>query len=333
MNLKNILLFAVLIISINLVAAEDVPLIPNEEQTPIEPTTEVVNTTDNTTIEAPEEITFKNFLPKEFKLGDAQFSIQVQNNKKEKIENVMAFVSGKGFSTYDVIPIEFLEVGEKGYILVNGNFKEPGEIELTIKVNPFVFLQTVTVLGESQKDLERAQELAKQEEERAKVLSDLSIKLDALKQNYTGLENILAEKEKENYDIKPLSGNLEELKKDIKSAEAGILGENVEEAKVSIGLASEDYKNILSKIDELKKLPKIIKFKEYAVIFSAIAGAIITFFALYELLKKKSKAAVTGAVTSIGTIKGKIQKKEEPKEEQKEEPKEEKKEKHKKKKK
>ena len=323
MNLKNILLFAVLIISINLVAAEDVPLIPNEEQTPIEPTTEVVNTTDNTTIEAPEEITFKNFLPKEFKLGDAQFSIQVQNNKKEKIENVMAFVSGKGFSTYDVIPIEFLEVGEKGYILVNGNFKEPGEIELTIKVNPFVFLQTVTVLGESQKDLERAQELAKQEEERAKVLSDLSIKLDALKQNYTGLENILAEKEKENYDIKPLSGNLEELKKDIKSAEAGILGENVEEAKVSIGLASEDYKNILPKIDELKKLPKIIKFKEYALIFSAIAGAIITFFALYELLKKKSTAVASTITTTIKqktskdgakTVEIKEEKKEEPKE-------------------
>jgi len=322
MNLKNILIFAILIISINLVAAEDAPLAPDGEQTPVEPITEVINDTVNETIPV-EEITFKNFLPKEFKLGDAQFSIQVQNNKKEKIENVMAFVSGKGFSTYDVTPIESLEVGEKGYILVNGNFKEPREIELTIKVNPFVFLQTVTVLGESQKDLERAQELAKQEEERKKVLADLSIKLDTLKQNYTDLENILAEKSKENYDIKPLSGNLEELKKDIKSAEAGILGENVEETKVSIGLASEDYKNILPKIDELKKLPKIIKFKEYALIFSAIAGAIITFFALYELLKKKSTAVASTITTTIKqktskdgakTVEIKEEKKEEPKE-------------------
>ena len=59
----------------------------------------------------------------------------------------------------------------------------------------------------------------------------------------------------------------------------------------------------------LKKLSAIKRFKENIILFSSIAGAIITFFALYELLKKKSKEATT----RIETIKQKAVKKEEPK--------------------
>lgn len=305
MNYKSMLLLAILI-SVNLVVAEDVQL---TNETVDNETTLFDSGLDETiTIE---EISFKNFIPKEFKLGDVQFSIQIQNNRNEAINNVMAFVSGKGFSTYDITPIESLESGEKGYILVNGNFRDSGQINLTIKINSYTFLQTINVLGESQEDIKRAEELARQEEERKRILADLSLKLSTLKQNYSELESILLEKEKKNYDIKALSGGLEELKKYIKGAQASILGEHVEDARINIELAFEEYNNIESKINELKKLPRIIKVKEYTIIFSTIAGAIITFFALYELLKKKG-------TTSVGIIKEKIEKKKEDKEEVKE---------------
>ncbi len=305
MNCKGILFIIIFLILLNIVVAEE-NITSTENQALI---TNEINETNLTTEVIPEieDISLKNFIPKEFKLGDAQFSIQIQNNKNEIISNIMAFVSGKGFSTYDVTPIDYLEAGEKGYILVNGNFKESGLIELTIRINQYIFSQNVTILGESQKDLERAEELLKQQEEKKKNLEDLSSKLDVIKQNYSALEAQLAEKKKNNYDITGIS--LEELKRYLRNTQASILGEHVEDAKVNLGLAMEEYTTLENKIANLRKLPKITRFREYAIIFSAIAGSIITLFALYELLKKKS----TAVVSTITTIKQKTEKKEEPK--------------------
>lgn len=256
-----------------------------------------------------EEIIFKNFIPKEFKLGDAQFSIQIQNNKNETITNLLALVSGKGFSTYEVAAIESLEPGEKGYILVNGNFKESGLINLTVKIAQKTFYQEVNVLGESEEDVKKAENLLKQQEVKKKVLADFSLQLEILKQNYSDMEAELARKEKEGYDIKDTS--LNELKKDIRETQASILGEHTEEARINIGLATEEFNAVESKLKNLEKLPFMKRFKEHLIIFSSIAGAIITFFALYELLKKKSSEVAS----TIGSIKPK---KEEPKVEQKE---------------
>jgi len=81
-------------------------------------TTEFVNLS-NLSIMRDIEIT--KFFPKEVKLGDVQFNIQIKNNLDETLENVFAIVSGKGFSTYDVVPIDSLEPFGKDYIFVNGN--------------------------------------------------------------------------------------------------------------------------------------------------------------------------------------------------------------------
>jgi len=85
------------------------------------------------------DIELKNFIPKDFNLGDTQFSIQIVNLKNETINNTSAFVVGKGFSTYDIVPIDSLSPGERGYILVLGNFKESGEINLTVRINQYAF--------------------------------------------------------------------------------------------------------------------------------------------------------------------------------------------------
>lgn len=259
-----------------------------------------------------EEIIFKNFIPKEFKLGDAQFSIQIQNNKNETITNVLAFVSGKGFSTYEVAAIESLEPEEKGYILVNGNFKESGLINLTMKIAEKTFYQEVNVLGESEEDLKKAENLLKQQEEKKKSLSEISSKLETLKQNYSNIETELAQKEKDGYDTTDIK--LDELKKYIRQTQASILGEHLEDARINFGLATEELNSVEEKIAAAEKLPFMKRFKEHLIVFSSIAGAIITFFALYELLKKKSK----DVATTIGSIKPKTENKEE---EKKEEPK------------
>ena len=318
MHYKNIAVLFLFLILLNIVVSEENT--SSEDQN-----TTVENLTSNETNETAvipeqqveiEEILLKNFIPKEFKLGDAQFSIQVQNNKNETINNVVAFVSGKGFSTYEITSIESLEPGERGYILINGNFKESGLINLTIKINQKISLQEINVLGKSEEDLKKAEVLVKQEEEKKKALADISSKLEILKQNYSELEAQLAQKEKENYDVKSVS--LVDLKKYIRETQASILGDHLEDARVNFGLATEESNALEEKIASLKKVSFIKRFKDQVIIFSSIAGAIITLFALYELLKRKGKEAATSAATTMGSIKQKVEKKEEPKVEQQE---------------
>ena len=315
MNYKNITVLFLFLILLNVVVSEE--NISSEDQN-----TTIENLTSNETVVIPEqpveveEILLKNFIPKEFKLGDAQFSIQVQNNKNETINNIIAFVSGKGFSTYEVTSIESLEPGEKGYILISGNFKESGLINLTIKIAQKIFSQEVNILGESEEDVKKAELLAKQQEEREKALAEISPKLEVLKQNYSELEVQLAQKEKENYDVKSVS--LVDLKKYIRETQASILGGHLEDARVNFGLATEESNSLEEKIASLKKVSFIKRFKDQVIIFSSIAGAIITLFALYELLKRKGKEAATSAATTMGSIKQKVEKKEEPKVEQQE---------------
>jgi len=330
MNCKKLVFIFLFLILFNVALAEDDVLSAQNQnatsngtnETTVNATAVETSLTTNESETNPEqekiveEIIFKNFIPKEFKLGDAQFSIQIQNNKNETITSVLAFVSGKGFSTYEVTAIESLEPGEKGYILLNGNFKESGLINLTMKIAQKTFYQEVSVLGESEEDVKKTENLLKQQEVKKKVLADLSLQLEILKQNYSDMEAELARKEKEGYDIKDTS--LNELKKYIRETQASILGEHSEEARINIGLATEEFNAVESKLKNLEKLPFMKRFKEHLIIFSSIAGAIITFFALYELIKKKGKEAATTAASTIGSIKQKVEKKEEPKVEQQE---------------
>lgn len=353
MNCKSLVFILLFLILFNSVSAQEETLSAQDQNTSTSEEnitaleTSAANESDVKAEEVKEieEIILKNFIPREFRIGDAQFSIQVQNNKNETMQNILALVSGKGFSTYEVAPIDTLEPQEKGYILVSGNFKESGLINLTIKIAQKAFYQEVNVLGENEEDIKKAEILVKQQEEKKKVLAEASSKLESLKQNYSDLETKLAQKEKENYDIEGVS--LVELKKYLRETQASILGEHVEEARINIGLAAEELNTVEKKIEGLKKLPLIKRFKEHLIIFSSIAGAIITFFALYELLKKKGKEAATTAASTIESMKQKVEKKEEQKEppqeteikkeeeEKKEEPdkKEEEKKKHKKRKK
>ena len=239
-------------------------------------------------ISAEENISITKFIPTEFKVGDVQFNIQVQNNENNSIENIFAIVTGNGFSTYDVIPIEILAPEDKDYIFIIGNFKNPGEINLSIKINNKIFYQKVSVIGENNTELE---DLIKKQEETNKILNNLSIELSILKENYSNLENEIADKKENNYDVSKI--NLDDLKRYLRNAEASILGKDVENAQINIDLAEEEFSYQKSKINNLKKIPLLSRIKENSVLFTAIAGALIMIFTLYELLKNKSEKLVS----------------------------------------
>jgi hypothetical protein len=277
----------------------------------------VNQTSDNTTINQTSvenvstpivpNIALTNFMPQETKIGDIQFNLQIQNNENTTINNTSAFVTGEGFSTYNIVPVDSLAPGDKSYIFIMGNLKEAGNITLTIQINDETFYQNITVIdpnasSQNQQQLDNIQQAQETEQQ----IKNISNQLDILKQNYSSLETELNTKQADNYDVSSVS--LSDLKSDITKAQTGILSGDVVTANVNLELAYEEYSTQRSNLDNAKKVSFMSMVKNNVVLFSTFAGAIITFFALFELLKKKKD--------NIGEIVSKkITKKEEEKKE------------------
>ncbi|VVB82352.1 Uncharacterised protein [uncultured archaeon] len=232
-------------------------------------------------------IILTNFMPKEVQLGDVQFNIQVQNNKNETISNTFAFVTGNGFSTYNVVPIVSLASGQKDYIFVYGNLKQAGNINLTIKINDETFYQNITVINQNTESDQQKLDDLKKAQEKEQEIKNISDQLSVIKQNFTILQNEFSKKSSDNYDVSLV--NLNTLDNYLHNIQADILTGNVDDAKVNLNLAGEEYLAQKNKLDNAVKLPLINIIKNNVVLFSTFAGAILTFFALYELFKKKKE--------------------------------------------
>ncbi len=228
-------------------------------------------------------VEIRNFIPKEFKSGDVQFNIQIYNKQNNSLSNVIAFVTGEGYSTYDVFPIENLGSGEKDYVFVNGNFKKTGNITLTIWIEGDIFYQDVRVISDS--DLDEKQ---KAEEQRKEILLNLSDTLGDLEQNYNALEDELSSKSDNNYDVSRI--NLDDLKRILRDTQLNILTENIGEARINLNLAQQEYNDQKNNLGRTSKIPFIQRTKDYAVLFSAIAGALIMFFTLSEMLRRRGES-------------------------------------------
>ncbi|MEK6871397.1 MAG: hypothetical protein AABX16_00670 [Nanoarchaeota archaeon] len=238
------------------------------------------------------------FFPKEIALGDVAFNIQIKNNRDLTLENVYAFISGSGFSTYAVIPIDTLGPFEKDYIFVNGNVKESGQINLTVRIADYVFNQPIFVV-DTTADINTTSEETNQ-----KKLIVLSEQLEQLKKNYSELELEISEKRDMDYDVSGI--DLEDLKRYLRDVESFIFIGDAGSASVNFKLANEEYRYQKSKVDKAKIIPVLTRLKENALIFSAIFGSILAFFALSELLKQKSERVYSEIKKTMGhrTLKG-----------------------------
>ncbi|MBI4453988.1 hypothetical protein HY636_05070 [Candidatus Woesearchaeota archaeon] len=234
-------------------------------------------------------------VPNEFKTGDIQFNLQIQNNGTTELKDIGAFITGKGFSTYEIVPIDSLKPNEKSYILVMGNVKEAGIIELTIKISDKalnkVFNRNITVIDTaSVEDKEKLAELEKKDVEKKALVSGLLVELNDLKANFSMLEKELETKKDDNYDVS--SVNLDDLKKLVRDAEAALIKGDSEQGEVSFTLALDEYKNQKIKIEEAKKIKKSFTqiLRENALLISTFAGSLIALFTLIEILKKKKES-------------------------------------------
>lgn len=278
--------------------------------------TEQVGLTDNSSAQTPVETPPSNeglgvavisFVPTEFKIGDIQFSIQIQNNDAKELKNIMAFVTGKGFSTYNMVPIDSLKPGEKSYVIIMGTAKEEGTVTLTIKINNQVFYQNITVLDPlSSVNQAKLSQIQATEKENAAAISQLSPQLEDLKNKLKALETDYKVKETNNYDLSEV--NLNDLRNYIKNAQSSIIQKDVEQAIVSLTLGLEEYTTQKASLDSAGKMKGLWAkwLKDNLGLLAGIAASIGALVTFYELIKKKTaplttkvKERVTKTVTTV----------------------------------
>lgn len=263
------------ILGVNLIIAQE--SIDNNITNPI------TNESNNKTIMPFEQgVNIITIVPKTFDLGEAYYNIRVENKNNYSINNLTAIVTGKGFSTYDIMPIDTILPNDKDYIIVHGNFREKGNISMRIRILDYEFYYNVLVSS--------SEEIIK-EQEKKDMLANLSYDLIRIKTRYSELENLYYQKKDDNYDVSKM--NLDSLRNYIRQAESNIILEKTGEARASIRIAEEEYSYQKNKLDAVKEISSIARLKDYAIIFSTIAGAILTFFAISELLKRNSEKIVS----------------------------------------
>jgi hypothetical protein len=230
-------------------------------------------------------------IPSQFKVGDAQFNIQVKNTGNTDLRDIVALVSGKGYATIDVVGIDLLEPGESSYIIVQGSFKERGGINLTIRIDGRPFHRLVYVIDPNyDADQAKAAALRKAELAKSKELQNLTEQVDELDDAYIALEAELKQKKEAEYDVADI--DLSDLKVAIRSAKASLAVSDVEGAKAGMKIASEEYDYQKRKLDESEKIEQSFfeKSRNVLLVISSTVGAIVTIFAFWELMKKKKES-------------------------------------------
>ena len=130
------------------------------------------------------------------------------------------------------------------------------------------------------------------------------MQLKELKQNYSSVEELISNKSELGYDISSIS--LSDAKKYLRGAESSILTSDISSAKANLKLASEELSDQNIKLANAKPISWFTKLKTNSLAFSAVAGALVTIFAAYELLKKKGSAVHSVVVSKVYEAKGKI---------------------------
>ncbi len=265
-----------------------------------------------------EDFKIVKFFPEQFNIGDVQFNIQVVNTGNVEIADIVALVSGVGFSAYNTVPIDRLAPQQSSYIIVMGNFKDGGNVSLMVRIKDKIFYKNVIVIDPHYEEKmaiveqEKLAEAQKKEAELKKeLLKNMTVELDVIDANYTAMEDSLRQKKADNYDISEVS--LVELKGLMRAARSAILTGDVEDARVNLDLAMDEYNDQFRKLQNAPLIKRSLLdiIRSNLLLISSLAASIITLFTFYEIMKKKQKDLGEKVKQKVDHVRGKIKEKRE----------------------
>jgi hypothetical protein len=267
---KIFILSLVLLVFLYVVAAQE-----GDESSNI-----MINNEINETISITDFNLIKVF-PIEMSIGDTQLNLQIENIGNTDLNDVGALITGQGVSTYNIEPIELLKPGEKGYIWLLINTKQAGNIILNVKIKNKIFTQEIKVIDPNART-EKGIDLEK--------LNLLNDELSNLTKLYGTYDSEYKNKKNEGYDVGGISFN--DVKNYIRNAQVYSTKKDVENLEANIVLIKSELNDIKNNLDNTV-IPQVTitdQIKNNLPLISGILGTIVTFFAVWEILKKKKES-------------------------------------------
>jgi hypothetical protein len=220
-------------------------------------------------------------IPNEMNIGDTQLNLQIENIGNNDISDISALITGKGVSTYNIEPIDILHPGEKGYILLWISTKQAGNISLNIKIKDKIFTQEITVINPNAGTGQEI-DLVK--------LNTLNNELTNLTKLYDQYESDYKKKKDAGYDVSSISFN--DVKNYIRNAQVYSTKKDVVNLEANIVLINSELEDIKTNLDSAIIPERGIKdeIKDNLPLISGVLGTIVTFFAVWEILKKKKES-------------------------------------------
>ncbi len=210
------------------------------------------------------KVNLVSYFPTTLELKENQVTFMVANEGTETIKDLSAKIIGEGLQHFSSSTISRLKAGEQDSITVKMNVLQKGNISAMVKIDGKSFPISFTVAG--------AVELNKDE---------LQANYTSLKQKLQQLEDLYYEKKAENYLVDEIFGSIKESKSQLQSAQQQILTNHLEEAKVSLDLAS-------PALDEISRLLEAAKKKEMTPM----------------MWMKENAIAITSIIAAVGTLGG-----------------------------
>lgn len=285
---KEFIFLLIVLVTCTLGSAEEVTnasLLPfNQSNVSFEPASFFgsSNVSMNVTPSAPQLLVVK-VVPELLRTGDVQFSILFVNNGTAPFYTSTVGLVYPGFASYSVSVLDELAPGAKGFVLVSGKFEEAGTGNLTVQVGSASFLFPIHIRPALVGIVNSAKVLQEQ-------LEAVSLELDEVKKRYALLEQERTTKVKERYAVSSIL--LDDAKDYLRDAEAALIRQEPLEARVALALVEDELALRSLQLSVVEKKSFLDTLKENAVLFSTLGGALVMFFTLYELLKKKSVGAV-----------------------------------------
>ncbi|MCX6711423.1 MAG: hypothetical protein NT139_00080 [Candidatus Woesearchaeota archaeon] len=272
---KVLILSLVLLLSLYIVNAQE-----NNESSNLS------DVTNETVLIEPTNVSITNFtllkiIPNEMNIGDTQLNLQIENTGNTDVSDVSALITGKGVSTYNIEPIDILHPGERGYILLWISTKQAGNISLNIKIKDKIFTKEITVINPNAQsgegiDLEKLNLLNNE-------LTNLTKLYDQYNADYKKKKDV-------GYDVSGIS--FTDVKNYIRNAQVYSTKKDVINLEANTVLIQSELEDIKSNLDSVVIPQKSIKddIKNNLPLISGVLGTLVTFFAVWEILKKKKES-------------------------------------------
>lgn len=232
--------------------------------------------------------------PKNLTKGIDYVNILIKNEYASGLYSMIASLSGDGISTVSSSKIDVLLSGDSKYLSLTVNSTKVGELGAVIKINFDAGAKKVAITYADSFFVSGQNLIIEEVNETLKIQNDstilnLSLRVDALKEQLKKYESDYLEKKSEGYLVSEIYDSIKDARSKLQNAQLAVSEGNSKDAEKYLLLAQLSTDDVKTGLENARKTQKTFfdKIKENAVLITTVSAAIVAIIGLMERQKSK----------------------------------------------